>query len=110
MELLVLIIFIFVLLLFYLKFEVWTDNYEKLLKNKKWKERREEILERDNYCCQWCGKTFDLQIHHKYYNKYPNGKMVKPWDYPDDCFLTLCSNCHKKYHHKYKVKTYYRKY
>lgn len=86
-----------------------TSLYEAKLRDPKWKARREEILNRDNHTCQWCGRTNNLQVHHKSYEKYPDGRMAEPWDYPDKTFITLCRDCHKKYHEKYTVHTFYRR-
>ena len=86
------------------------DAYSMLLQDSRWKNKREKILTRDNYTCQWCGRRDNLQVHHKYYMKYPDGKMAEPWDYPDDKLITLCSRCHKRWHKKHKIKTYYRKF
>lgn len=84
--------------------------YEEKLSDPKWKYRRKQILKRDHYQCQWCGNKDNLQIHHKYYSKYPDGKKCEPWDYPDEAFITLCDECHKKVHSKKKIKVYYRQY
>lgn len=86
------------------------ELYEEKLKSEEWKRRREEILERDGHRCQWCGRRGRLQVHHKRYDMTPDGKMVEPWDYPDSCFITLCDSCHRKWHAKYRVRTFYRKY
>lgn len=85
------------------------DPYQLLLEDRRWKARREEILERDGHKCTWCGRTDHLQVHHKCYYRYPDGRMAEPWDYPDSKLVTLCETCHKKYHEKYHVGTYYRK-
>lgn len=85
-------------------------SYEDLLKTKEWSNKRLKILNRDNHKCVYCGKTYNLQVHHKYYSKYPNGLRVYPWNYPDDALITLCDECHKKVHNKKKIKTYYRSY
>ena len=85
-------------------------SYEDLLKTEEWREKRQKILNRDNNKCVYCGKTHNLQFHHKYYSKYPNGFRVYPWNYPDDALITLCDECHKKVHSKKKIKTYYRSY
>lgn len=85
-------------------------TYEELLQTKEWKAKRESILQRDKHKCVFCGSTQDLQVHHKYYSKYPNGKMVKPWNYPDNALITLCKDCHNKIHRKHKIKVYYRRY
>lgn len=84
--------------------------YEEKLSDVRWKAKREKILARDGHKCQWCGKTDHLQVHHKYYMKYPDNRFAEPWDYPDDALMTLCENCHKGWHKKHKVKTYRRKY
>ena len=101
-----------------LKIEEWREkrqkiqdlSYEDLLKTEEWREKRQKILNRDNNKCVYCGKTHNLQVHHKYYSKYPNGFRVYPWNYPDDALITLCDECHKKVHSKKKIKTYYRSY
>ena len=101
-----------------LKIEEWSEkrqkiqdlSYEDLLKTEEWREKRQTILNRDNNKCVYCGKTHNLQVHHKYYSKYPNGFRVYPWNYPDDALITLCDECHKKVHNKKKIKTYYRSY
>lgn len=86
------------------------SNYNEQLEDERWQDKRKEILAKHDYTCDWCGTHNYLQVHHKYYNKYPNKLRVPAWNYPDDCFMCLCDNCHKKYHQKYKVKTYYRRY
>ena len=86
------------------------SKYDSLLKTNEWRNKREKILYRDGYKCRWCGSMFDLNVHHKYYSAYPNGVLVKPWDYPDDALITLCKDCHKKAHQNKKIKTYHRKY
>ena len=85
-------------------------SYEESLTSDKWKNKRLQILNRDNYQCQYCKSTKNLQVHHKYYSKYPNGKMVEPWNYPDDALITLCQNCHTRVHNNKAIKVYYRKY
>lgn len=84
--------------------------YEKQLKTKEWRAKREKILKRDGYKCAYCGSKSKLNVHHKYYNLYPNGKYVNVFDYPDDALITLCESCHKKVHETKPVKVYYRKY
>lgn len=86
------------------------SKYDSLLKTNEWRNKREKILYRDGYKCRWCGSMFDLNVHHKYYSAYPNGVLVKPWNYPDDALITLCKDCHKKAHQNKKIKTYHRKY
>lgn len=86
------------------------DTYRDLLKSDKWRSRRKEILNRDNHKCCWCGSSKYLQIHHRYYDLYPDGSFVEPWDYPDGALMTLCKDCHEKAHKRYENKFYYRKF
>lgn len=87
----------------------YKKGYYKDLESDQWKAKRERILSRDGHKCQWCGSKTDLQVHHKYYNRYPDGSRVHAWDYPDSALITLCKSCHEKYHKKYQIKSYYRK-
>jgi hypothetical protein len=66
-------------------------TYSEQLAHPNWQRKRLEILNRDSFECTDCGsKENQLHVHHKYYKK---GKMA--WDYPDDCLITLCGQCHK---------------
>ena len=80
-------------------------EYGILLKDWRWKERRSEILQRDDYTCQRCyaDRSDDvlLNVHHKYYIE---GRM--PWDYPDDALVTLCEECHKREHQENEIEIY----
>ena len=69
-------------------------KYEKLLRDQRRIDRRNEILERDNNTCQRCERTSEstgLNVHHKYY--MPN---TEPWDYPDEALITWCAKCHRE--------------
>lgn len=56
---------------------------------RKW---REEIIERDKKCV-WCGSTDKLEVHHiKPFAEYPELR----YDYENA--ITLCEQCHKRYH------------
>ena len=72
------------------------DEYSLLLNNPLWQRKRLEIMQRDNFSCCICGSnTNTLNVHHRYYE---SDKF--PWEYPDDCFLTVCVNCHQEFHDK----------
>jgi hypothetical protein len=73
-------------------------SYDKLLKSKRWASKRKLILKRDNNACVICGSTQELCVHHKYYYK----QRIVPWGYPDDCYITLCEDCHNEWHKKNK--------
>lgn len=57
----------------------------------KWKEVRKEVLERDKYICQRCGKKIhrgNARVHHITYDDY----------FDPDTMITLCQDCHLKKH------------
>lgn len=57
---------------------------------------RREVLERDGYTCQKCGNKDHLATHHiKNYMTYKEGRT----DINNG--ITLCVDCHKKFHEKY---------
>lgn len=66
-------------------------DYLEALASPQWQKKRLEIMQRDNFTCQYCGcKDKTLHIHHKVYK---NGK--KPWEYDDKYLITLCDKCHE---------------
>lgn len=70
-------------------------TYQEKLKDPRWREKRLEILTRDNYICQECDRTWrELHVHHKYYKR-----NTEPWDYDNGVLVTLCDNCHRQIHY-----------
>lgn len=68
--------------------------YSEKLKSPKWQKKRLEIMNRDGFQCQMCFDTEEtLTVHHKYYTK---GKQ--PWQYDNECLITLCEDCHESVH------------
>lgn len=75
-------------------------DYKEQMNDPRWVERSREIMKRDNFTCQLCGKSHTkLNVHHI---KYIKGKDY--WDYPDELLMTVCEVCHQKIHGKYKSK------
>lgn len=71
-------------------------NYKEQLKDPRWAKRSREIMERDNFTCQLCGKKHTrLNVHHIRYIK-----ELDYWDYPDELLMTVCEKCHAKIHGK----------
>jgi len=71
-------------------------SYSDDLKNPLWQRKRLEIMDRDQFQCQCCfNKTRTLTVHHKWYKS-----ELKPWEYEDDCYITMCELCHKEFHLK----------
>jgi hypothetical protein len=63
-------------------------EYSDKLKSPKWQKKRLQILERDNWQCQYCKDTeTQLQVHHLKYTK-------EPWDANKEDLITTCSDCH----------------
>jgi Zn finger protein HypA/HybF involved in hydrogenase expression len=69
----------------------FTDQY----KDSRWQKKRLEIMERDKFTCQSCGKSEDvtLNVHHAYYEK-----DRKVWEYPNHTLITWCEQCHATRH------------
>lgn len=73
----------------------------KLKIAKQWKEPKNPLMFKFNSLELVCfnedeydeDKFFDLNIHHKYYQK---GK--KAWEYENDALITLCRKCHHTEH------------
>jgi 5-methylcytosine-specific restriction endonuclease McrA len=64
-----------------------------LLRGRQWRERRRNILARDNFECVECGSDIDLHIHHiKKVSEFP--ELVND---PNN-LITLCAICHRNIH------------
>jgi len=68
--------------------------YAKKLLDPKWKEKRYEIVDRDNYKCCYCSSTENLHVHHFCYNT----ETRNPWDVDSSALVTLCKTCHFNEH------------
>jgi len=73
-------------------------KYRDELLDPKWKRKRMTILRRDGYKCTVCGSKKELSVHHTYYK---TGK--RPWQYPNQSLLTLCQDCHHKFHTEHET-------
>lgn len=66
-------------------------TYNQQLSEQRWKDKRLEILERDNNRCQRCKSKFKtLHVHHLAYIA-----GARPWEHPNEFLITLCEDCHK---------------
>lgn len=80
-------------------------TYGELLFRPEWKAKRKEIIERDK-CCVVCESSEVLQVHHRQYHFIVRENRFKmPWDYANNLLITLCEQCHRRGHGKYKVPT-----
>jgi hypothetical protein len=73
---------------------LYRTSYQQDLLQPPWYPKRGKIKERDNWTCQRCGNcTGILHVHHM---AYIEGR--KPWEYPDEFLVTLCTDCHPTIH------------
>lgn len=80
-------------------------TYGALLFRAEWRAKREEILKRDKNCVI-CKSSSSLQVHHRQYHFIVRENKFKlPWEYSGNLLITLCENCHKRGHSKFKVPT-----
>lgn len=70
------------------------SDYSGHWKDPRWQKFRLKVLEKDGFTCTQCGETKrTLHAHHLYYIA-----KRKPWEYPIECVVTLCDECHKDEH------------
>jgi hypothetical protein len=66
-------------------------TYGELLRDPRWQRKRLEIMQREDFTCEFCHRTdATLNVHHGYYER---GQM--PWEYPDSSLHCLCEHCHE---------------
>ena len=82
-------------------------DYKEQLNTPEWNIKRLQILQRDNYTCQRCGKSpkkctaeidFILNVHHLKYIP-----QLMAWEYNEKYLVTLCNFCHEYMHIKLKL-------
>lgn len=76
------------------------SRYRKSLQhNPYWEEVKRKVRIRDGHRCRMCGKTYNLEIHHRTYRI--NGASIVGRE-PEhlQCLVTLCEDCHAKVHGK----------
>lgn len=73
-------------------------NYSDKLKDPRWQKKRLEIMQRDDFTCQFCGDNEStLHVHHYKYKG-------DPWEVDNKYLITLCSDCHEQ--EEQSMKTY----
>lgn len=71
-------------------------NYWAYLKSSEWKRKRRHMLDRADGCCQSCGKSRRLEVHHLSYQNLG-------YESPEE-LAVLCSECHKALHEELKAR------
>lgn len=85
----------------------YLQEYNELLKNPKWLQRKKYIIKKYGCKCARCGQSKPLDVHHKMYWKDWLENKVSPWLYDDDALIPLCRDCHSLVHEQKKPKVYY---
>jgi hypothetical protein len=67
------------------------EEYHEYLKTDTWFEKKQRVLKRDSYRCRLCNSPNRLNVHHRCYPEVFGEEQ-------DDDLLTLCKNCHEKFH------------
>ena len=78
------------------------EPYADLLKKKDWFIKKAQIIARDSSECRICGRTVSevpLEVHHNFYVQ-----GLDPWEYPDEALVTLCADCHRKWHESHDLR------
>lgn len=66
------------------------SDYFKKYKDPRWQKLRLEILQRENFKCQACGRTDEpLHVHHLWYDYSKD-----PWGISPALLECLCETCH----------------
>lgn len=64
-----------------------SKGYKRYMKSEKWFEKREYVLKRDNYQCQYCKAVgVTLHVHHLNYDNFMHEKLKD--------LVTCCKPCH----------------
>jgi len=76
--------------------EDWFEWYNQYLNTPQWREKRERVLERDNYLCQGCRVNQATQVHHLTYERIGNEMLFD--------LIAVCNDCHKRVHDPEKIR------
>jgi 5-methylcytosine-specific restriction endonuclease McrA len=70
---------------------VWPKCPPLRLDRGSYRQLRQEVLRRDGWKCQWCGRVENLQVHHQKFRSHSGGDN-------EENLITLCEACHKSVH------------
>lgn len=77
---------------------------KKLYKSLKWREKRQEILERDNFECVWCKRKGLVTVNDREVLEVDHIIEIERAPeliYEDDNLRTLCRSCHSIRHNRF---------
>lgn len=65
-------------------------TYKEQIRHPKWQKKRLEIMQRDDFKCQYCkSENKTLNVHHLCYIS-----GLKIWEYDNELLITLCEKHH----------------
>lgn len=64
----------------------WDRDYQRYLESDAWKDKRQRVLQRDNYTCKACEKRPATQAHHLTYKHVFNEPLFD--------LVSVCDVCH----------------
>lgn len=67
--------------------KIWFDKHNEYLNSMEWKEKRDEVLNRDGHLCQACLKRKATQVHHINYKHWGNEPLFD--------LISVCDSCHE---------------
>jgi 5-methylcytosine-specific restriction endonuclease McrA len=67
--------------------EEFLKCHNQYLKSARWKQKREDVLKRDNYLCQACLKAKATEVHHLSYSHWQDEPLFE--------LVSICHECHK---------------
>jgi 5-methylcytosine-specific restriction endonuclease McrA len=70
--------------------EAWWEYYRQYMASPMWREKRQQVLERDSFRCKGCEKERATEVHHKTYARLGNELLID--------LISLCSECHARIH------------
>lgn len=79
-----------------LPFDNFSDSHSAYLNSTSWKIKRQSILTRDNFLCQFCKSELATQVHHLSYINLGNESDFE--------LISVCSTCHQIIHNKLTIK------
>ncbi len=68
----------------------WFSDYDRYLKSPQWTEKRDLVLQRENFVCQGCRKARATSAHHTTYRHQGHEFLFE--------LIALCHSCHERYH------------
>jgi len=67
------------------------DNRSRRLDTNSYRALHRQVLKRDRWRCQFCGRTEHLQVHHMQFRSHSGVDE-------EHNLITLCSSCHDQAH------------